>query len=757
MTKLSKLSLCLFFVLSIILSTQTMARTTSAVGVSHLTSSSGGLSAGGSGLQPNEFTGSAMYNIRIPVPPARGGIEPKILLTYDSARKNHNSIMGYGWNLDLGSIERLPGSFGNTNYYAGQHFRVRFAGQTETLTLVDENIDVASLYGLSFATGTRVDEYRATSQSAYNIYLHLRDTTDITDIVDMGWVVIDKNGRTYRFGEDSDSRYESQHTSIDDPIDVFSMNMQTWVSKWVLNSITDANGNQVTVRYGLYQLPSYISYQNIKIFFNFKSFTGGGLPYFPTFRDGYLNADHLIQQLEQVEIRDGLTVLQTFDFTYEQDAWNRHQKLSRIEHTGADGTTLPETEFEYYEQDDLEWSSASQIFTGTTTFWGVEQTGYDDSYLKFADMNGDGLVDKVVAHNYNHLPMLKVYHNNGVDFEDITNRSEWMDSAVSSCTDTFRCYGKLDAFYAHDGQLYQFAHLIDMNGDSLPDRVKANVAFDDGETILGTDMYVWINNGNGFDSPVPWDDPHEGPWAGCSNSERAFIDMNGDGLVDRVIGDPDEGGFWVYYNIGNAFKSTPSFWRDPVEEARGWHPHSGAGKIYEGTEVYNNPETTHTFIRDMNGDGLPDRVFKGTYANEEGEEDDQVAIAIAFNKNGVGWALPEVNDDTIIVDGVDVVSILDPIQDEESRGYISDTADWIDFNGDGFLDRVEGDPDTGVFRVYFFQGMQADEAKLELVGPYTFSDPISDAGVPDDWKGVGYISRGNFDDENINDRIHTFI
>src|SRR3989338_7513247 len=49
-------------------------------------------------------TGSLSTGIQIEVPPGRAGIQPNLALTYNS--KIRNGILGMGWTLELGSIQR---------------------------------------------------------------------------------------------------------------------------------------------------------------------------------------------------------------------------------------------------------------------------------------------------------------------------------------------------------------------------------------------------------------------------------------------------------------------------------------------------------------------------------------------------------------------------------------------------------------------------------------------------------------------------
>jgi len=103
--------------------------------------SSGGSDSGGQGVQADLFSGAATYHVALPVPPGPGGIKPNIALDYNSQRKNANSWVGYGWELELGAIERAPEEeTGRIDYVNGTKFMVKLAGQS--LTLVRTETDV---------------------------------------------------------------------------------------------------------------------------------------------------------------------------------------------------------------------------------------------------------------------------------------------------------------------------------------------------------------------------------------------------------------------------------------------------------------------------------------------------------------------------------------------------------------------------------------------------------------------------------------
>jgi len=55
-------------------------------------------------FQPDLFTGRATTSIPIVVPPGRKGLAPSLALSYASSSRN--GVLGVGWSLEIGAIER---------------------------------------------------------------------------------------------------------------------------------------------------------------------------------------------------------------------------------------------------------------------------------------------------------------------------------------------------------------------------------------------------------------------------------------------------------------------------------------------------------------------------------------------------------------------------------------------------------------------------------------------------------------------------
>jgi hypothetical protein len=153
---------------------------------------------------------------------------------------------------------------------------------------------------------------------------------------------------------------------------------------------------------------------------------------------------------------------------------------------------------------------------------------------------------------------------------------------------------------------------IDINGDGLADKV-INYYNEGTATFFfyknPVDMGIWIalNNGYGFTPFSKWMASGQGQntsgyiiGANTSGTYETFMDMNGDGLQDKVIHynyNTKEYGIWVALNSGHDF-GVFSKWME-----------AGQGQHSNGYLIASNTIGTYETFMDMNGDGLPDKVI----------------------------------------------------------------------------------------------------------------------------------------------------
>jgi RHS repeat-associated protein len=150
--------------------------------------------------------------------------------------------------------------------------------------------------------------------------------------------------------------------------------------------------------------------------------------------------------------------------------------------------------------------------------------------------------------------------------------------------------------------------LQDMNGDGLPDRVahhnyKTNIS----------GLWVALNNGTGFDAQELWwntnnanNDQNRPRWSNINNDFTILIDIDGDGLPDR-ISHYNYGtgvyGLWVALNTGDGFDvANQKNWGNPS-------PNNNNENLPRWGDGEGETNGDYATFLDMNGDNLPDRVY----------------------------------------------------------------------------------------------------------------------------------------------------
>jgi RHS repeat-associated protein len=214
----------------------------------------------------------------------------------------------------------------------------------------------------------------------------------------------------------------------------------------------------------------------------------------------------------------------------------------------------------------------SQNYNGTGTSQDNKSVsiwaGIETTESHFIDINGDGLPDHIMCpinptNGYGEMPhpasFCAVEFNNGYSFES-TNTSTGVPGAfdcwpgIVSTVSNAIIYNST-TFYGDEVLKLPFVGLYDLNGDGLPDRVLIDPAT---WGTTNTAWLVYLNNGHGFNStPVhvtgiscqgrflltgsPWwsvqgtvglTDADNGNYG---SAVTTMIDINGDGLLDRVM------------------------------------------------------------------------------------------------------------------------------------------------------------------------------------------------------------------------------
>lgn len=303
------------------------------------------------------------------------------------------------------------------------------------------------------------------------------------------------------------------------------------------------------------------------------------------------------------------------------------------------------------------------------------------------DLNGDGFSDRITRESGAGNQLHVQYSDSGTEYPAGPSVSS-IDSQGSS-----------SALWKSPESTDNGATLctmLDIDGDGLADRVM--------RVRTGTldHFLVQRNNGSGFDASRNWPILNQGmPDSGWSapyyrvNEDLVVgqYDMNGDGLVDRVMRERtgnECGGsaydhFVIQFNNGTGYESSFDCW--PIssqgETSAEWNSPIGEYKQNIGTSndpVYVWPALTT--LRDVNGDGLVDRVMR----KADGADYDRFVVQL---NHGAGFSA-EVDywfDPSFHSQGSNSAQGNSPV----SRGgfaAIQVISDLVDVNGDGLVDRA---------------------------------------------------------------------
>lgn len=293
-----------------------------------------------------------------------------------------------------------------------------------------------------------------------------------------------------------------------------------------------------------------------------------------------------------------------------------------------------------------------------------------DTYATLMDLDSDGILDRVYHYNYNDSQL-----------------GHWYDIWVARGSAEYSEY--TDSFFGRGFGWARMLHLtfanqipskyqpqrdgenrfIDMNADGYPDRVYHY-------NSIENERGIWVSlnrDGDGFTAPEKWlettDNNHSKvDHVNGYSTLGTYLDMNGDGLPDRVQyinNSTYSKGLYVavnkgLYDNGAGFEDFVLWYHDPNDTSHNYVIDSGENKTYAN-------------LQDMNADGLPDRVSD---LNPNDKNDKGLFVAIN-NGSGFDAATKWANYDRT---------------EQHHVGWSSGGKTYsafVDINGDGFPDRLD--------------------------------------------------------------------
>jgi len=416
------------------------------------------------GSIPGQFgvspSGGASYTIPIECPPGINGMQPNVTLVYNS--QGGNGIAGWGWNISgMSSISRTGSNLYNDGKTAAPSLT-----STDNLML-----DGQRLILISGSNLTQGSKYR-TEIETYS------DITFKTINGSICFEVKTKAGITMEFGSTADSYIEAQNSTV--PL------------TWLLNKVTDANGNFMTYSYGEDNTNGEFWLDKIIYTCN----TAGGITtganeidfMYTTGRadsqTSYIAGSKVKQSLllQSIKTITNTETQREYTFTYSfSDGF--YNKLTTIDEKGNSIKYNPTV---------IDWnklnSTTTPVFgyTTNTTATGIASVFKRGNSMTFADFNNDGFVDMI-------RPIIEYtwssYQCTGWEMYRSTNSGQSFVLTQSENRDTNGNPG-----YFPCTTQYQLLP-GDMNGDGISDIVEIRSYFDPNTNIssYGIDVLLTVN------------------------------------------------------------------------------------------------------------------------------------------------------------------------------------------------------------------------------------------------------------------------
>ncbi|MFN0116998.1 MAG: FG-GAP-like repeat-containing protein [Elusimicrobiota bacterium] len=247
------------------------------------------------------FTGSFLYSVPLSVPPGINGMEPQLVLNYNSSQGN--GWVGTGWELSLGSIQRSTKN-GVPSYTGADTFILSMQGQTAELTQIPD--------------GT----YRSKNEGAFAKFVKQGNE----------WVMTDKMGTRYFFGSSVNSQITFPNAGI---------------YLWALNKVIDRNGNYMLITYNKPQGEAQIYPESIlytgnentgrepvnQISFVTTPGTVRELSYSPKF------AHQISSRLSYIQSHVNGVKSWKYEFSYITSQQTSRNLLKEVQKVGLDGVT----------------------------------------------------------------------------------------------------------------------------------------------------------------------------------------------------------------------------------------------------------------------------------------------------------------------------------------------------------------------------------------------------------------------------------
>lgn len=473
--------------------------------------------------------GAATYNIPIWVVPGTNDVSPKISLNYNS--NSGNGTVGWGWNLSsISSISRI----GKDKFHDEVFEKIQFTNMDKLI------LDGNRLVVVSGSEGNANALYALEIGNTSRVYPHEVNNNGYT------WFEVKNiDGSVIEYGRTSNSRLETDKGVIN----------------WLVNKVTDANGNYVLYEYGK---------NTGEIFIKSISYTGNekaGLKPYASVDFEYVTKDDsntaFLDKIEfnqtvilkEIHSKFGTETVRKYVLEYIND--NNYSQLYSITESDAQyNERYNSTIFEY----DKTVENKSVINLETPFISELEGLG-DETLELFGDFNGDKISDRIlvtcnISDNIGHWYMQFGKYFGKNEASDFVTGTEYVRENNYSFIDPpdgrFQCTTSGWRTQSSKLLIHQI-QIVDINGDgfddvitpyldnrwgtfgSLPEsderyrNLKIRIDTSDGNKLNFATEFTGISN-RLILGPVCWGIPH--PDYAITYENLHVGDFDGDGYLE---------------------------------------------------------------------------------------------------------------------------------------------------------------------------------------------------------------------------------
>jgi RHS repeat-associated protein len=571
--------------------------------------------------EADPVTGGLVYRYQLYLPPGRNGLTPNLSLIYSSQSNEFLNTVGYGWDFDIPTITRINKT-GVSNLYQQNYYHSSIDGElvrvssssNSYVAKVDQGsfnkyefdpvtsgwtvkMKDGSVLSLGTTPSTRIDNATNTTQIYQWFTSELRDANGNFN----SYSYYKNNGFIYP--------YQVSYTSHATQAALFTVTFTRQSRSDVVTS--NAPGfmvkvleriNGVNVTMGSTTLVSY----------NFTYGVG----------DNSVRSVLASIAMSGLGTDGSITTPPATQFTYKQSKknWTEDPTISipvifdkNTYFADVNGDALVDIIQSTY--------NSNQVYINKKTGWVLDTSWSlpvyfvtstnNDLGVRIADINGDGLNDLIKSHNSG----VATYLNTGTGWTATTTWNLPINIANSSFNDLGVRFadvngdGLIDIVYGKDtvrgvylntsfGWATTTSFVVPsafVNGSTADGRVILIDVDADGLADFVSAGSVYINNGNNWVLDTSWIVPahaNQHP----NDSRTRWADINGDGLVDilHAYNDLSNSTSTAHINTGAGWQYD-AIWRSPTAFSTNA---GGSQGVIDGGVV----------IADMNGDGLMDMV-----------------------------------------------------------------------------------------------------------------------------------------------------